>query len=207
MAGRARPGVVAVLLAIALLTLVPLAAGAQGARSKPVAVVWIVGKVTALNTQNGNPTGFVLRTVDDEIVSMRIAPRATFTARSAEAEVEGLHVGDYAIVRARNLRSGWVALHIAFDVQPIRIPNPAPIIARVVRETPNNRFLVVRLSSGVTRWVMLDAGTRFRVDGIPAAVAPAFVRGELVHLILRQRPHGWTAVEVDLGEGVPAQPR
>src|SRR5690348_10644658 len=56
----------------------------------------LMGQVSALSGPVSNPDGFTLDT-GNRSVDVRIAPKATFTARSAEAEVEGLQVGDYVV--------------------------------------------------------------------------------------------------------------
>lgn len=158
-----------------------------------------------MDSPGGNPIRFTLQT-SNRVVTIKIAPRATFTALSAEAEVEGLRVGDYAVVRVRHPGHVWIGLHIAFDVRPIPVPNRANWIASVVRETPNDRFLVVQLPSGVTRWVMLDPHTKFRAYGALTSSPPVFDRQELVRIHARRTPHGWIALEIDLLSGGSPQP-
>lgn len=204
MVGRARLSVVAVFLAV--IAIAPLPAAARGIGGTRIPVVRLTGQVSAISAPNGSPTQFTLQTTA-QVVTVKIAPRATFTALSAEAEVEGLSVGDYAVVRVRHVRRGWIALHIAFDVRPVHIPNRATIVASVVRETPNGHDLIVRLPSSTIRWVMLDARTKFRVYGPMSSSSPVFARGNLVHITMRRGPRGWIAVEIDLISGALPQPR
>lgn len=204
MASRARSIVLAVLLAAGTVAPIPAFARVPSGMRPPA--VWLRGQLTAIAAPNGNPTRFTLQTADRDVI-MRIAPTATFTALSAEAEVEGLRAGDYANVRARHSGGGWIALHITFDVRPIRVPDQVTIVANVVRETADNRYLIVRLPSGMNRWVLMDARTKFRISGALSASPPIFESEELVHVIMRRVPHGWVAIEIDLMGGGQPQPR
>lgn len=204
MAGRARSSALAVLLAV--LAMAPLPAAARVTAGMHVPIERLIGQVAAISAPNGSPTQFTLQTAD-RVVAMKIAPRATFTALSAEAEVEGLNIGDYAIVRARHPRRGWVALHIEFDVRPVHVSDLVTLVASVVRETPNGHDLVVRLPSSIIRWVVLDAQTKFRVYGPLSSGPPVFGRGDLVHITMRRGPQRWIAVEVDIISGSPPQSR
>lgn len=190
----------AVLAAVSVLGLRPPDAGA--ARVVHVPLVRFIGQVVSIDTPGGSPTRFTLQT-PTRTIFLRIAPRATFTARSAEAEVEGLSVLDYAIVWARHTPRGWLATRIAFDVRPIHIPPQVTLVARVVRETLDGQHLIVRLNSGAVRWVIIDAQTRFRVDGTPAAASLTFARGQFVRLVLRRTPRGWIALQINLMSVAP----
>lgn len=203
-ARRARSAVLAVLLAAGTLT--PMSASARVPAGTRVAITQLRGQVIAISTPNGSPTRFTIETADRD-VTVRIAPAATFTALSAEAEVEGLRVGDYAIVRVRHPHDAWVALHITFDVRPIHIRGQVTIVATVIRETPNGRYLIVRLPSGAIRWIILGTQTKFRLYGALTSNPPLFAREELVHVTMRRIPRGWIAIEVDLLNGQAPQPR
>lgn len=154
------------------------------------------GQVTDVTVESGMPVRFSLQT-RRRIVLFRIAPYATFTALSAEAEVEGLSTQDYAVVLARHVGHLWVAVHIAFDVQPIQTVQTA-VSATVIRVTPTNNAVVVRLQAGTLRRLAIVPTTRFRVAGQLTGELPTLLRGDIVRVAMRLAPRGWIAVEIDL---------
>src|SRR5947209_1194767 len=76
------------------------------------------GQVTALLPATGSPTSFVLLQ-PNLTVTVSINSQTQLTGKSAEASVEGLMRDDYAVVNARRVGGKWVAVKIAYDVDPI----------------------------------------------------------------------------------------
>ncbi len=196
-----KTGWLGLLLSLVVVTLgpgiFPASAAARGTRGATPDGVPLVGQVLSVDSIGGNPTGFILQT-KTHIVACRIAAHATFTARSAEAEVEGFRDGDYAIVKARPMHQSWIALHITFDVRPLHLPEEVSVTATVVSESANGHSLTVRLPSSRTRTVILVPRTTFQENAIPTSTPPTFVRGDLVHIVMRATPKGWIALSIDL---------
>jgi hypothetical protein len=157
-----------------------------------------VGQVTQLVGPPGNPTEFTLQ-LRYRSIDIKIASDAVFIARSAEAEVEGFQVGDYATVTARRAEHVWIAVRIQFDVQPL-VTALVSVTGTVLRVSNDERRIVIRLDTGGTgtRLITIGVKTRFEIDGQPAPVAVPLVKGDIVHVQMRATNHGWYALTVDL---------
>lgn len=182
----------------------PASASVGGPHSGPL-VARFNGRVTALTGPPDSPSGLTLqlrdRTVDVRIGSgVDCAYALNCTARSAEAEVEGLQVGDYALVSARRINRTWVAFHIDFDVQPIDMRPPPIVTGTIVKVTPNGlRFQLRVVTGGVgLHWVTIGPKTIFRVDGQLTDMPPTLSKGDAVRVTIRVTDRGWAAIEVDL---------
>jgi hypothetical protein len=157
-----------------------------------------MGMITNVATLNGDPTGdpvsFTLE-LGIQLEVIHLVGRTVITGRSAEAVVEGLAVRDYAVVRATRFKGVWYATRIIFDVQPV-----APLhlfSGALVRLSPDGKRLVVKpdVGKGVVVLRLLPR-TRYHVDGLPVAVAPALVPAESLQ-VLSQRINGtWIAWDV-----------
>jgi hypothetical protein len=158
------------------------------------------------------PTGFSLLLASGRLVPFVTAPNATLSGKSAEAAVEGLQRGDYAIVQARNVsvvvahrvRKHWVAYHVDFDVQPITpTPVPKPVMATitgtVTRVTVDGKRFAVQDQATLKVWMItIDARTAFRVDGQPMPGPPVLSKGDPVVVRARKTGGVWVATEVNL---------
>jgi hypothetical protein len=172
-----------------------LAAAAQSNNTEAVSLVVFYGQVTSVVGVAGSPTGFTLL-LKNRAVDFRIAPHATLKPMSAEAEVEGFQVNDYAAVGAKRINRVWVAFGIQFDVQSFR----GTVIASgiVAKLTPNGKRLELQLDNGTLRWVTITLNTVFRIGGQTQASAPVLLKGETVEVRMRPTPTGWVALEINL---------
>jgi hypothetical protein len=118
--------------------------------------------------------------------------------KSAEAEVAGFQVGDYALVTARRVARAWVATHIDFDTQPISMVPPKIWMGTVGRVILNGKRFVLRLDTGGTRVITINPATTFRVDGQLTATPPPLKTGDVVQVTARSTASGWVAIEIDL---------
>ena len=162
------------------------------------------GQITALHGPATSPTGFTIE-LGTYSFDETIAPKATITAKSAEAEVEGLAVGDYAIVHNRRVKGQWLALHIVYDVQPI-----APLHAltgTALRLSPSGKLLFIKPDTGRGTIVLhILARTRFLQDGKPLPLSqqpPLVTRGQQVDVVGRRVNGAWLAYDVDLKSVLP----
>ena len=153
------------------------------------------GQVTALSGPVANPTGLTLQ---DRIrsVDIRIAPETMFRARSAEAEVEGLVVGDYAVIGARKGKGSWIANRISFDVRPMVAGTL--VTGTIVKLSSNGKQLQLRLDTGQMQPVTIGPRTKYRIDGQPTDTPPELAKGDVVQVLMRSAPRGWTAMEINL---------
>ncbi len=193
-----RVSLFAIVALLALSCATSSTAAARGLDGSHQPIVRFIGQVTEVGATGGEPITFTLQT-RRRLVPFRIAPYATFTALSAEAEVEGLATDDYAVVEARHVRRIWVAVHIAFDVQPIQ-NDQIVLNATIIRTSPNGQAVFVRLPSGEVRRVTIVARTRFKVSGQITDVPPTFVRGDTVSITMKPVANGWIAIEIDLNQ-------
>jgi hypothetical protein len=204
---RRRLGSLIVLLAIATASLavaVPAQARhAIGPRQvKAGRVAMFPGQIMNLTGPASSPTGFTLQTAQRSI-DFRIAPRRTrFTARSAEALVDGFSVDDFATVSATRVNGEWVANHVVYDVVPwgpIRLFTVSGTVLRLDRI--DNRFLV-KLSTGDTHWIVTNKGTKYLIDGQPSAGPVALTREEAVQVQVHRNQAGrWIALTIAVVQG------
>lgn len=154
-----------------------------------------VGLVTSVLPAN-NPRSITLQ-LRARSVDFRISPAAVLVPNSAEAEVEGLQVGDYAVVQARHMNRGWTAFHIEYDVQPI-VQGKVTVSGTITRITVNDRRFVLKLATGETRLVLVTANTAFRIDGVIIDTPPELSLGDMVQVTMRTTSRGWVAMDVNL---------
>jgi hypothetical protein len=154
-----------------------------------------LGQVTALIGTGGNPAGFQLQ-LGTMTWDIKVAPKAVFTARSAEADVEGLLSGDYAVVNARRVKHVWYAYRVDFDVQPV-----APLrtfSGTVVRASVDGKRFSVRIEPNKIMAVRVAAETRYRIDGRFIDFAQTVSRGEYVQVLARRNDPVWIAYDLNV---------
>jgi hypothetical protein len=184
----------ALLLIVSLLALAPAGTAWAGPGGHGNLTVFN-GQVTALSGPIANPTAFTLQ---DRIrsVDLRIVPETMFKARSAEAEVEGFVVSDYAVVSARRVRGAWTAYRIAFDVRPMIAGTL--VSGTIVKVGRTGRQLQLRLDTGQMQSVTISPRTRFRINGQPTDSPPDLSKGDLVQILMKPTDRGWVATEINL---------
>lgn len=161
------------------------------------------GQVLSVDGAGHNPTGFSLQ-LPGRTVDLRVAPKAVFKAMSAEAEVEGFQIGDYAVVDARRVDKAWVAATIEFDVQPIRPgPRQTMVSGAIQRVSVTGLRFLLKLDTGDMHWISITRKTRFKVDGQLSTLPPLLQKGQSVDVLVSQAPRGWIALEIDLKSGSP----
>ncbi|MGH2448597.1 MAG: DUF5666 domain-containing protein [Chloroflexota bacterium] len=156
------------------------------------------GSIAALLGPGANPSGFTLQLIQ-RTVDFRIASDTMLRPRSAEAEVEGFQVGDFAVVRARRAAGVWVATWIRFDVRPWGPFRASTLTGNITTVGPNGLRFSIQLSSGKTRRVRIVPATRFIVNSLLTAVPQPLVTGQEVSVLARKSPHGWLALRIAVG--------
>lgn len=158
------------------------------------------GQIVSLSGPSSSPTGFILQTAR-RTIDFR-TPATRFTARSAEALVDGFSANDFAIVRATRVNTSWVAIRVVYDVVPwgpIRTFTIAGTVQRVIR--PANRLLV-KMISGDTHWIFMNKNTKFDIAGQPVAGPSPLARDESVQIHVHRTAAGrWIALAISI---VPA---
>ncbi|HLJ68459.1 MAG TPA: hypothetical protein VKX16_13975 [Chloroflexota bacterium] len=197
---RRRAAALLIASGLALSGILPAAAQQNG--TQPTTGVYPArtdpfGEIVSLDGPPASPTGLTLQ-LGTLTFPVRISPRATITAKSAEAEVEGLLPGDYAVIHDHRIRGQWVAFHIAYDVVPM--PPLRVLTGSVLRLTPNGRVLYLKPDTG--RGVLpvhLLQQTRFLQDGKPVLQLPVvFTRGESLEIVARRTLGFWYAFDVNI---------
>jgi hypothetical protein len=119
-----------------------------------------------------------------------------FRARSAEAEVENLVVGDYAVVGARKVRGSWTAYRISFDVRPM--VSGTLVTGTILKVGRNGKQLQLRLDTGQMQSITISPRTRFRINGQPTDALVDLSKGDVVQILMRSTDRGWVAMEINL---------
>lgn len=159
--------------------------------------------VAGVQGPSGNPNVFSLQ-LGDLSMQMHIVPRTTFVPRSAEAEVEGLTTGDYALVVARRIRRQWVAMRVAFDVRPF--PPFRLLKGTVFTVNPNGKSFTLRLNSGRNVFLRLNPHLRVQQGGQTLVTPPLLSRGMLVQALALRRG-AWVVFNLTIpGAPVGTQP-
>jgi hypothetical protein len=153
------------------------------------------GQVTTLLPAAGSPTSLVLLQPNLS-VSVSINPQTQLTGQSAEANVEGLVRGDYAMVNARRVDEKWVAATITYDVDPV--PPLRAVSGIVLKVSPNGRRLNVKLDSGGNRGITIGRLARYRLDNHLVDPPPILLKGEPIQLVVSRATDAWIALEVDV---------
>lgn len=176
------------------------AAAAHSTRQIQPALARFYGEVTSVVAPAGNPTGFTLtwpirnghRSLD-----FHLAPNPTFRAMSAEAEVEGFQVGDWASVLARRVRRMWTAYQVQFDVQPF---DQVKFSGTITRVAPNGKRIALRVdTTGEVKVLAINAKTKFKMDGQIITIPPVLSKGDRVQVLARKlKGGGLLALEIDL---------
>jgi hypothetical protein len=162
-----------------------------------------IGQVIALDGRLDNPTGVMLQLGTDS-TDIKLGPRYTAQPQSAEAEVEGLAVGDYALVTAHLVRGDLVAQRVQFDVEPFG--RMKLITGSVTWVSPNGKHLRLRVAdTGNTRVLQLVRSTQYEIDG-KVQIAPLLLAKEqTVQVLILHDNFQLYAVDVNLktSPGVP----
>jgi hypothetical protein len=155
-----------------------------------------VGEVTALTGPTANPTGLTLQ-LGIASADVRFGTQYTPHPLSAEAEIEGISVHDYASVVVRRVKSDWVAQRVDFDVEPFG--HLKLVSATVVSMTADAKHLRVRLTdTGQNRAVALVKQTLYEADGKPLTGLPQLVRDQPIQVLVVRGDFGWVAATLNL---------
>lgn len=183
---------------LALMVALALNLAPAGAQTVPIVHsydrVHFIGQVSNVLGSSTIPDSLSLQ-LGTLAIDLRTIPRTTIKANSAEAQVEGLVNGDYALVTGRRVKRAWVAVRIVYDVRPF-----GPLrqfSGTILRVSPNNVRLLLKLDTGHNLWVRASPKAHFRMDGHLLDVPPIFTKGETIQ-ILALNDYGWTAYEIDL---------
>lgn len=128
---------------------------------------------------------------------VRVTSRTVFAAKSAEASVEGLLQGDYAVVTAQRVKAEWIARRVVFDVQPIF---PLHLFTGLVlRETPDGKRVTIRIA-GTQRQVLMHIvkPVQYEMDGRSLLTPLALNRGDQVEVLALHVFDGWNAFSINV---------
>jgi hypothetical protein len=178
---------------------------APPARAQTVPVGWpdrnhLIGMVTDVVGPAGDPTSFSLQlgNLSAEVVTV---PATRFVARSLEAQVEKLVVGDYALVVIRHTKAGLTAARITYDVEPF-----GPLHAfngAITWVSPDQMRFRLRLDTGRVVPLRVRPQTRFELDGHVADTLPTLLKGQTVQVLALQY-NGLDAFEINVTRSGPA---
>jgi hypothetical protein len=154
------------------------------------------GQITALIGPASNPSGLILQLGTDSI-DIRLSAKTMISGKSAEADVEGLVRGDYAVVRAKRVNRVWFATRITFDVQPIA---PLRLVSgMILHVNADGRHFTLRPDVGKgTYFMRVIRQTRFTMDMRPGDAPTMLIKGAVVQILCRKIDGLWTAYTINL---------
>lgn len=156
------------------------------------------GQIISLLGPAASPTGIVLQLSATRTLTVRLTPRTIVKARSAEAQVEGLLVGDFAVVFATKPVADWNARRVTFDVDPFGPIRYFTITGTVVRLNRAGTRVQLTITGGTKRWIILTPFTHYAIDGIPSDTGLTPVRSNVLQVDVHSVPRGWVALLVNL---------
>jgi hypothetical protein len=164
-----------------------------------------IGEIVALDGRANNPTGVVLQFGTDT-TDIALGPTYTAQPQSAEAEVEGLAVDDYAVITVHsNYRGDLIAQRVQFDVEPFgRLRLMTGVVTWM---SPNDKRVRLRLpDTGAVRTLTLIHSTKYEVDG--KQVSPLILgRDQTVQVLVLRLNFSLIAVDVNLKTTTTLPPR
>lgn len=163
-------------------------------------LVHFSGQVTAISGPAANPTRFTLQT-NDRAIDFQIVMRTNIVARSAEAQIEGLSLDDFAMVTAARPNGSWTAYRIVYDVQPWGPIRQFTVTGTVQRVDKRGRGFQLRMSGGTTHWIVVNQQSKFAVAGIPVDTPPTLIRDSVVEVLVRRAGLNWVALTVNVRQG------
>jgi len=158
----------------------------------------LVGQITNLQGTPDSPSGFTLQ-LGIDTWDLKIPPQGIIKAQSAEADVEGLVNGDYALIDARRIKHVLYAYNILYDVQPL-----APLRlfdGTVVRVSPDGRRITIRADQNKVFLIRVALDARYRIDGKVSDSVPVLLKGNTMQILARHNLAGWIGYDLDLRTG------
>lgn len=156
------------------------------------------GQITGVLGPDASPTGITMQLQNDRTVTVRFAPRTVLKARSAEAQVEGLTVSDFAVVQAVRVGLDWSARRVLFDVDPFGPIRFFTVTGSVSRLNRAGTQVLLTFPGGATRWIILTRATRYAVDGVPTDSPPVLERTNVLQVYVHVTPRGWVADAINI---------
>jgi hypothetical protein len=135
---------------------------------------------------------------DGKTVAIHLDARTILRARTAEAQVEGLTAGDFAVVQAIKVGTDWTARRVVFDVDPFGPIQNFTVIGSVVRLNRPGTQVLLAIPGGTTRWIILTRNTHYSLDGIPIETTPALPRNSVLSVDVHVTVRGWVAQAINL---------
>jgi hypothetical protein len=155
-----------------------------------------IGQVESIDGPAANPTGIVLA-LGTDTEDIRLGPKYTAQPQSAEAEVEGIAVGDYAMVTAKAGKANMVAQRVQFDVHPFG--RLKALSGTITWTSPNDRRFRLRATdTGVIRTLDVVHATRFEMDGKPLAAPISIGKDQTVQVLMVKGPIDSFAAEINI---------
>jgi hypothetical protein len=168
----------------------------------PLHLVRIYGQVVAITKDQTMPAGvesFVLQLPKGRDVMVEVEPKTVFAPRTANAEVAGFTLKDYAYVVGQIVRHMVIAFKVDFDTAPFN-----PFLQRIFTgqflryEPDNDNVLIISLGTGRVLRVYTNTQTGWSVNGQAVEVPPMLSPGD--HLKIYAERHGlrWVAISIDV---------
>ena len=156
----------------------------------------IIGQVANITGPQTSPVAVTLQ-LGLQTTTVMVVSGTYITAHSAEADVEGLSSGDFALITVRGPETAFVAKRITYDVRPF--PPLRQFEGSVGRESPNGKHFTLKLANGNTAFVrVLTRVSAFKVDGKLASLPPVLTKGEDAQVLAFHTFNGWAAATVSL---------
>lgn len=163
-----------------------------------------IGAVAAIQGPADSPTRITLQ-LGALSTELRINLKTLFSAKGAEASLEGLLPGDFAVVAARRFKGAWIARRVLFDVQPIF---PLRLFTgTVVRAGVDGKRVSVRIAATQRLlWFRISRNALYQEDGRAVLEPPGLTPGETVELLALRVVPGWMAYNINLKATAARQP-
>lgn len=161
-------------------------------------LIRLAGQVSSVLGPDASPTGITLQLEGDQKITVRFTPRTILKARSAEAQVEGLMIGDFAVVQVVKANVDWIARRVFFDVDPFGPIRFFTVTGSVVRLNRAGTQILLAIPGGTTRWIIVTRNTNYSIDGVPTDAVPVLLRSDVLQVDVHKVPRGWLATSINV---------
>jgi hypothetical protein len=155
-----------------------------------------VGLITNYQGTPLNPISFTLQ-LGLGTVDLHTYAKTALLPQSAEAELEGMANGEYALVFTRKMKGQWMAFRIRYDVEPV-LPL-RKLSGTVLRVSPDGMHFQMKLDTTMRNvFIRISKDARY-LGVVPPATGepPQLMKGELLD-VTGLFSGGWVAYEIDV---------
>jgi hypothetical protein len=142
--------------------------------------------------KTGALKGFTIAVHGKGQYTYSVTSKTQFVPRSADADIQGFGVGDYAYVIARS----GVAHEVEYDTSPFK-PGPLEHVDGQVTKVSTKGFFILQDSSGTDHKIWPTPQTSWYINGQPQSSPFTVQVGQTLDVFAQKEHEKWLAVSID----------